>query len=108
MGTGRWGGRGSDCSGIRDAPSPEIAEEMEEDEAAEDECVGIGRHGGRASDKCAARDAERGLATDPPESEAQRKAMWAAKGGHSTLGIPQSVGAEFAQADPGGKLPAHK
>ena len=46
------------------------------------------------------------LAMDPPTSEAQRKAMWAAKSGHSTLGIPKSVGAEFAKADPGGKLPA--
>jgi len=32
--------------------------------------------------------------------------MYAAKAGHSTLGIPQKVGAEFAAADPGGKLPA--
>jgi hypothetical protein len=43
--------------------------------------------------------------SDPPVSQAQRKAMWAAKGGHSTLGIPRSVGKEFANADPGGKLP---
>ena len=42
----------------------------------------------------------------PPVSQAQRKAMFAAKAGHSTLGIPQKVGAEFADADPGGKLPA--
>lgn len=33
--------------------------------------------------------------------------MFAAKAGHSTLGIPQSVGADFANADPGGSLPAH-
>ena len=46
------------------------------------------------------------LATDPPVSEAQRRAMWAAAAGHSTSGIPQSVGREFASADPGGKLPA--
>jgi len=46
--------------------------------------------------------------TDPPVSEAQRRAMWAAKSGHSTLGIPKSVGKEFAEADPGGKLPEHK
>jgi 8-oxo-dGTP pyrophosphatase MutT (NUDIX family) len=45
------------------------------------------------------------LATDPPESEAQRRAMFAAKAGHSTLGIPQSVGSEYAESDPGGKLP---
>jgi 8-oxo-dGTP pyrophosphatase MutT (NUDIX family) len=32
--------------------------------------------------------------------------MWAAASGHSTLGIPSSVGKEFAEADPGGKLPA--
>jgi len=41
----------------------------------------------------------------PPVSEAQRRAMFAAKAGHSTLGIPESVGKEFAAADPGGKLP---
>jgi uncharacterized protein len=46
------------------------------------------------------------IATDPPVSEAQRRAMWAAKSGHSTLGIPQKVGEEFANADPGGKLPS--
>ncbi len=42
----------------------------------------------------------------PAVSEAQRKAMFAARAGHSNLGIPQKVGAEFAAADPGGKLPA--
>jgi len=31
--------------------------------------------------------------------------MWAASSGHSTLGIPKSVGQEFAKADPGGHLP---
>ncbi len=60
-----------------------------------------GRWGSRASDKAGARD----IATDPPVSEPQRKAMQAAAAGHSTLGIPQKVGAEFAKADPGGKLP---
>ena len=34
--------------------------------------------------------------------------MFAAKSGHSTLGIPQKVGAEFVAADPGGKLPQKK
>jgi hypothetical protein len=34
--------------------------------------------------------------------------MHAAAAGHSTLGIPQKVGKEFAAADPGGKLPARK
>lgn len=36
--------------------------------------------------------------------------MWAAKEGHSTLGIPQSVGAEFVKASEGmkvKKLPEH-
>lgn len=45
----------------------------------------------------------------PPLSEAQRRLMWAAaskKGGVG--GVPQSVGKEFAAADPGGKLPARK
>jgi hypothetical protein len=44
----------------------------------------------------------------PPVSQAQRAAMYAAKAGKSTLGIPQKVGAEFVAADPGGKLPAKK
>lgn len=35
----------------------------------------------------------------PPVSEAQRKAMWAAKEGRSTLGIPRAVGAEFVGKD---------
>lgn len=46
--------------------------------------------------------------TDPPVSQAQRRAMGAAMSGHSTLGIPKSVGKEFIGADPGGHLPAHK
>ena len=41
----------------------------------------------------------------PPVSEQQRKAMFAAKAGKSTLGIPKKVGMDFAAADPGGKLP---
>jgi hypothetical protein len=44
----------------------------------------------------------------PPKSEAQRKAMHAAASGRSTIGIPKSVGKEFAKADKGGKLPARK
>lgn len=50
---------------------------------------------------------KRGLATDPPVSQAQRKAMGAAMSGRSNLGIPKSVGKEFIDADPGGKLPEH-
>jgi hypothetical protein len=43
----------------------------------------------------------------PVVSEAQRRAMYAAKEGKSTLGIPKSVGAEFiAATPPGAKLPA--
>ena len=41
----------------------------------------------------------------PPKSQAQRGAMYAAKAGKSTLGIPKKVGAEFVKADSGGKLP---
>lgn len=44
----------------------------------------------------------------PPRSEAQRRAMQAAAHGQSTLGIPKSVGKEFAASDPGGKLPKRK
>lgn len=39
----------------------------------------------------------------PIVSDAQRRAMYAAKEGHSTLGIPQSVGAEFVAAGPASK-----
>lgn len=42
----------------------------------------------------------------PSVSEQQRKAMFAAASGKSTLGIPKAVGKDFANADPGGKLPA--
>jgi hypothetical protein len=42
----------------------------------------------------------------PIVSEAQRKAMYAAKAGRSTLGIPKKVGAEFVKAGPASsKLP---
>ena len=34
--------------------------------------------------------------------------MYAAAAGHSTLGIPKSVGQEFTDADTGGKLPQKK
>ncbi len=44
----------------------------------------------------------------PPVSEAQRRAMGAAAGGNSTLGIPKGVGKEFIDADKGGKLPKVK
>lgn len=45
----------------------------------------------------------------PVVSEAQRRAMYAAKSGHSTLGIPRKVGADFIAATPKGKkLPEHK
>ena len=44
----------------------------------------------------------------PPRSEAQRKAMRAAASGKSTLGIPKSVGEDFSESDPGGKLPKRK
>lgn len=41
----------------------------------------------------------------PPRSEAQRKAIYAAASGHSTLGIPKKVGKEYTNADHGEKLP---
>jgi hypothetical protein len=45
---------------------------------------------------------------DPPVSEAQRRAMYAAASGHSNLGIPKSVGKEFVEAGHGVKnLPEH-
>lgn len=36
----------------------------------------------------------------PIKSDAQRRAMYAAAAGKSTLGIPQSVGKEFVAAGP--------
>ena len=42
----------------------------------------------------------------PPVSEVQRRAMYAAAAGKSTLGISKKVGKEYAEADPGGKLPS--
>lgn len=45
----------------------------------------------------------------PPVSEAQRRLMWSAaskKGGVG--GVSQKVGKEFADADPGGKLPKRR
>lgn len=47
----------------------------------------------------------------PSESKQQRKAMFAAKAGNSTLGIPQKVGKDFIKADKGrdlSKLPLRK
>ena len=47
----------------------------------------------------------------PSTSQAQNRAMHAAASGHSTLGIPKSVGEEFVHADEGkkvGHLPEHK
>jgi hypothetical protein len=41
----------------------------------------------------------------PPVSQQQRKAMYAAQAGKSTLGIPKKVGAEFVKSDKGGPLP---
>ena len=44
-----------------------------------------------------------------PKSQNQRKAMYAAASGHSTIGIPKKVGAEFVKGDhergKGAKLP---
>lgn len=44
----------------------------------------------------------------PPVSEKQRRAMYVAAAGRSTLGIARSVGREFVAADKGGKLPLRK
>lgn len=41
----------------------------------------------------------------PSVSESQRKAMFAAAAGKSTLGISKKVGKEFVKSDTGGKLP---
>lgn len=42
---------------------------------------------------------DKALAFDPPVSEKQRRAMWAAVNGKSTLGIPKKVGEEFVGRD---------
>lgn len=41
----------------------------------------------------------------PPVSQQQRKAMYAAAAGKSTLGIPKKVAKEFVASDKPGKLP---
>jgi hypothetical protein len=48
------------------------------------------------------------MATDPPVSEAQRKAMGAAASGHSTLGIPRSVGEHFLHDQVEAELPSER
>ena len=45
---------------------------------------------------------------DPPVSEAQRGAMYAAAAGKSNIGIPKNVGREYVRSDKGGKLPKRK
>ena len=45
---------------------------------------------------------------DPPVSEAQRGAMYAAAAGKSNIGIPAKVGREYVKSDKGGKLPKRK
>jgi hypothetical protein len=45
---------------------------------------------------------------DPPVSQAQRRAMYAAAEGHSNLGIPQKVGKEFTKDDHAHNLPERK
>jgi hypothetical protein len=42
----------------------------------------------------------------PDVSQAQRRAMFAAKEGKSTLGIPQKVGSEFIAADKSAGMPS--
>ena len=41
----------------------------------------------------------------PPVSQAQRKAMFAAAAGKSTLGISKKVGEDFSKSDKGGSYP---
>lgn len=45
------------------------------------------------------------VATDPMQSERQRRAMYAAAAGNSNIGIPRSVGEKFTEHDRGGKKP---
>ena len=50
-----------------------------------------------------------GSTYNPIVSQAQRRAMYAAASGHSTLGIPKKVGQDFVAAGPASKhLPARK
>lgn len=44
----------------------------------------------------------------PMKSQAQRRAMYAAASGKSTLGIPKKVAKEFVKEDKPGKLPERK
>lgn len=67
--------------------------------------MGAGRWGGRASPYAGARDEDEkaGMVTDPPVSEAQRRWAFANK---DKGGKEGAAAKEFAEADPGGKLPA--
>lgn len=93
MTTGRRGGRASDKAGLRDMA-------MDENKTCPT-CGGTG-------EVPVGEDEEPYMATDPPVSQAQRRAMGAAMSGKSNLGIPKSVGKEFIDADPGGHLPSKK
>jgi hypothetical protein len=44
----------------------------------------------------------------PMKSEAQRRAMYAAAHGKSSVGIPKKVAKEFVKSDKGRKLPEKK
>jgi hypothetical protein len=48
------------------------------------------------------------LATDPPVSERQRKAMYSAVRGESKIGIPQSVGRHFIEDQIAAELPSEE
>jgi hypothetical protein len=98
--SGRWGGRPSDTAGARDAPDNrkmaamrafelEMEAKHEKDPVKRDQLRNEAR---KLKEKSQGRD---GMATDPPVSEKQRRAMFAAREGKSNLGIPKKVGEEF-------------
>ncbi len=113
---GRWGGRDSLNAGARDGvpaetlshetlkaivrnPNNQALKKLNGPTAQQAEQILRNRYGYSDNEVSelksrGARDHEV-IATDPPVSEPQRKAMFAAASGHSTLGIPKKVGEEF-------------
>lgn len=80
-------------------------EELEKKGKSKDDLEGHG-HARDGEPMDAANKAE--VLSKPPVSEAQRRAMFAAASGKGNIGIPKSVGKDFAEADKGGKLPEKK
>ena len=102
--------RGGNVIGPSGRPTPECLEDADPAPQHEVETTdaeppdGHGIHGrappaGPYDEPRSQRVQEPRMASEPPVSEAQRKAMGAAASGHSNLGIPREVGERFLHED---------